>query len=121
MSNNDMMTMGELYPPFRVLSSSPKGPSVEAPHTHHLSVKWSAFPNEIAPSLHTHSNFIVGTRLILHLQLQYPIWNPQLSRPPPHKWESAYNHPALQLAVDMTASGPLFPSASPGLINGRKT
>jgi len=178
--------------------SSPKGLSVEAPHTHRLSVKWSAFPNEIAPSLHTHSNFIFGTRLILHLQLQYRIWNPQLSRPqlsrllvlsltyhrrhinvysfssaltciiittlarhntlasqfipvvspsqcehdkpsetvsvhspivhpnlptpelidafspaPPHKWESAYNHPALQLPADDDSEWSTLPQRKP--------
>jgi hypothetical protein len=61
--------------------SSSKGPSVETSHTHRLSIKRCTFPNEIARSLHTHSNFIFGTRLILHLQLQYRIWNPQLNRP----------------------------------------
>lgn len=61
--------------------SSSKGPSVDTPHTHRISLKRSAYPNEIARSLHTHSNFIFGTRLILHLQLQYRIWNPRLSRP----------------------------------------
>ena len=59
-----------------------KGPSVEVLHTHRLSDKQSAFPNEIAQSLrlHTRSNLIFHTRLIVHLQLQHRIWNPQLNR-----------------------------------------
>lgn len=60
--------------------ASSKGPSVEVPHTHRLSEKRSVFPNEIAQSLHTDSNIILSTGLIVPLQLQCHTWNPQLSR-----------------------------------------
>ena len=60
--------------------ASSKGPNAEVPRTHHLSQKRSASPNEIGQSLHTHSDFIFGTRLIVHLQLQYHMWYPQPNR-----------------------------------------
>lgn len=62
--------------------ASSKGPSIGVPHTHHLSDKQSAFPNEISQSLrlHTRSNILPGMRLIVHLQLQHRIWDPRLSR-----------------------------------------
>lgn len=60
--------------------ASSKGPSVEVPHTHRLYEKRSAFPNEIAQSLHTDSNILLCTGLIVPLQLQCRTWNPKLSR-----------------------------------------